>query len=65
MIRIYYQAVTAEKMKNILGNNCSVDSSREGYVIGPDINNRLCHVASCVTFQEALKYADTLNKNTK
>lgn len=56
-----YRAVTGLELVSILGSNCSPMSSRQGYVIGPDINDRLCHIATCFTLTEAKQKADELN----
>jgi hypothetical protein len=57
-----YKAVTCNEMRGILGASCSPDKTRNGYVIGPDINNRLCHVASCHSLGDAVQRANKLNK---
>ena len=56
-----FKAVTKAELVSILGNQCSPDYNRAGYVIGPDITGRLCHVASCTYLSEAKRYAEQLN----
>lgn len=58
-----FRAVTAQEMKNILGRNCSPDPLRAGYVIGPDSNGNLCHIASCFYYNEAVQKALQCNAN--
>ncbi len=65
MIKIPYEAVDKDTLIRKLGRQCSPDRNRGGYVIGPDTNGRICHVASCVSMEEARNYATTLNKNIK
>lgn len=57
-----YEAVDVHQLRERLGTQCSPDPGRSGYVIGPDKNNRLCHVVSCRNMQEAKRYAENLNK---
>ena len=57
-----FEAVNLEQLRERLDRQCSPDPGRSGYVIGPDKNNRLCHVASCRNMQEAKRYAENLNK---
>lgn len=59
-----YKAVTVEELTRTL-LSCSPDRNKKGYVIGPDITGRLCHVASCFSMREAEKYADKLNAMKK
>ena len=35
---------------------------REGYVIGPDVNGRICHIATCFTLHEAQIRAAAMNE---
>lgn len=56
-----YEAVDVETLRNRLGRMCSPDRTREGYVIGPDINGRICHVASCTSMYDAKRKACQLN----
>jgi hypothetical protein len=56
-----YEAVTMAELIRRLGRECSPDAGRAGYVIGPDVNGRLCHVASCRSIREARERADKLN----
>lgn len=57
-----YQAVNRDQLVEILGKTCSPMPSRNGYVIGPDLSGRVCHIASCFTLGEAEKRADKLNR---
>jgi hypothetical protein len=59
-----YRAVTATELIATLGTQCSPcrRSPSPGYVIGPDINGRLCHCATCSTLGEAQAKVDKLNK---
>lgn len=56
-----YRAVRTDELIATL-KTCSPDYLHEGYVIGPDINGRLCHVASCLSYSDALRYAEQLNE---
>ena len=56
-----YEAVDRDQLVRRLGRMCSPDRSREGYVIGPDINGRICHVASCISMYDAKRKACELN----
>jgi len=58
-----FTAVTEQEMKDILGNKCSPDRLRAGYVIGPNSDGELCHVASCFYFNEAVRKAKICNEN--
>jgi len=60
-----YEAVTAREMVYRLGSQCSPMSGKAGYVVGPDINGRICHLITCTTLAEARERADRLNKVTK
>lgn len=57
-----YQAVNVSELRQRLGAQCSPDPHRNGYVIGPDVNGRLCHVASCFSMAEARRRAYQMNK---
>lgn len=57
-----YRAVDLHELRAVLGDQCSPDPSRAAYVIGPDINGRLCHCASCRTMAEAKALAEKMNK---
>lgn len=59
-----YKAVNTEELKSILGIHCSPMRGRDGYVIGPDINGRLCHCSTHFTLAEARQKADELNSST-
>lgn len=66
MIRHKYKAVNLQELKSTLRYNCSPSRNENSwYVIGPDINNRLCHCATCSCEVSAKRYAETLNKNLK
>lgn len=56
-----YEAVTMGDLVRRLGQQCSPMADRQGYVIGPDVNGRICHVATCFTLAEARERADRLN----
>lgn len=56
-----YEAVTADQLRARLGAGCSPMFGKDGYVIGPDLYGRICHVASCRTLAEAQRYADESN----
>lgn len=56
-----YEAVTKDELVERLGRQCSPMEKREGYVIGPDVNGRLCHIATCFGISEARKLATKLN----
>jgi len=53
-----YKAVDWSKVQSLGG---SPMNGRNGYVIGPDITGRICHVATCFTMTEAKKLADKYN----
>jgi hypothetical protein len=57
-----YRAVDVDELQRTLGDQCSPVGTRAGYVIGPDIIGRLCHVASCFSMEEARRMAERLNK---
>lgn len=56
-----YEAVTAQQLMARLGNQCSPMRDRQGYVIGPDIEGRICHIASCFSMHEAQEAASRMN----
>jgi hypothetical protein len=56
-----YKAVTRKELIAQFGHQCSPDKQREGYVIGPDTTGRLCHVASCFYYMEAVRHAEKKN----
>lgn len=57
-----FRAMDSDELIARLGKeNCSIDPSRFGYVIGPDVNGRLAHVASCRDMKDAEEYAKQLN----
>jgi hypothetical protein len=58
-----YEAVTKEDLVKRLGYQCSPMAHREGYVIGPDINGRLCHCATCFSMKEAKEKAEIMNNH--
>lgn len=67
MTKKLYEAVNVQRLKAIFSNQCSPDLQNEKawYVIGPDINKKTAHVATCPCELSAKQYADTLNKNFK
>lgn len=56
-----FRAVDLSGLRAALGDQCSPDPGRSGYVIGPDINGRLCHVASCRSVADAIERARSMN----
>lgn len=62
---VKYEAVNRKQLVERLGGQCSPDWRRDGYVIGPDVNGRLCHVASCFFYCEAVSLANRLNKEAE
>ncbi len=56
-----YEAVDTNELVRRLGRGCSPMADRKGYVIGPDINGRLCHIATCFTLAEAKERAAKAN----
>ena len=58
-----FKAVTALELREILGRQCSPDPTRAGYVIGPDRAGRICHIASCFYYNEAVRKAIKCNEN--
>lgn len=60
-----YKAVGKEELREILGSQCSPYFNREGYVIGPDSNGRLCHVASCFSMSDARRHATEANERDR
>lgn len=66
MIKQHYKAVDINELRAKLGRNCSPSKNEKAwYVIGPDINDRLCHCATCPCELTAKRYAETINKNFK
>jgi len=61
-----YRAVSKDELIAELGRMCSPEFGREqAYVIGPDINGRLCHIATCKGgIVEAQLRAEKLNSET-
>ena len=57
-----YEALNAEQLRSRLGHQCSPDPRRQGYVIGPDITGRICHMASCIFMSDAINLARDLNE---
>jgi hypothetical protein len=57
-----YTAVSKNRLVILLGNSCSPDIRKRGYVVGPDAEGRFCHVASCISFFEAELKAARLNE---
>ena len=60
-----YRAVNLKQLKMILGYKADPKSWCEGYVIGPDTTGKLMQVTCRPTLQEAARYAESMNKNTK
>ena len=66
-----HTAVTVTELRAELGRQCSPDSQRQGYVIGPVYNPdgtfiRRAHVASCFSMSEARSKAAECNaRNTE
>lgn len=64
-VRNPYEAVTVDQLVARLGSMCSPANDRRGnmagYVIGPDINGRICHCATCFSIGEARQHAAKLN----
>jgi len=59
-----YFAVTASQLRAALGSQCSPNpNGLGGYVMGPDLKGRMCHVATCATLSEARKVAAVSNNN--
>jgi len=61
-----YKAVTKDQLIAELGNTCSpAGRDQTAYVIGPDVNGRLCHIATCKGgIVEAQLRAEKLNSET-
>jgi hypothetical protein len=58
-----YKAIeTGTELKEILGGSCSPMQGRS-YVIGPDIHGRICHVATCQSYGEAIRTAKEYNES--
>lgn len=57
-----YRAVDVVELTRTLGTQCSPMTNREGYVIGPDINGRICHIATCFSMSEARRLAHRYNE---
>lgn len=57
-----YIAVTTDQLRAKLGRQCSPMADRKGYVIGPDINGRICHCSTHLTLAYAQQKADKLNR---
>ena len=56
-----YKAVTAEELKARLGMQCSPMAGKNGYVIGPDIIGRVCHIGTYCSMAEAQAAAKRMN----
>lgn len=58
-----FRAVTIDELIKLLGSQCSPSSRylNAGYVIGPDINGRISHVATCSSLGEAQARANLAN----
>lgn len=57
-----YQAVTKDQLIELLGKECSPTNKHNGYLVGYDLNGRLCHTHTMITLVEAQQKADQLNK---
>lgn len=57
-----YKAVDVYELRDVLGTKCSPGFGRTGFVIGPDVNGRICHVASCFYLHEAKALAARYNE---
>jgi hypothetical protein len=57
-----YEAVNREQLVDRLGSQCSPHRSYEGYLIGPDVTGRLCHVGSYRSLAAAQTAARALNE---
>ena len=57
-----YVGVTREQLQARLGRQCSPMRDRDGYVIGPDVNGRICHCSTHWTLGEAQAKARELNE---
>ena len=62
MVRLKYRAVNRAELVRLLGSQCSPIATKEGYVVGPDMNNRLCHCMTMNTLSVASREANKLNK---
>jgi len=60
-----YHAVDTATLRQVLGNQCSPMRGRDGYVIGPDVNGRLCHCATCFSIGEAKRHIEQINNGKK
>ena len=56
-----YEGLNREELVARLGSQCSPMPTKEGYVIGPDVNGRICHIATCDSKGAAQEYAEELN----
>jgi len=56
-----YKAIrNSHGLRNILGNGCSSEHNKS-YVIGPDLYGRICHCATCSSYEDAQDKAEELN----
>ena len=56
-----YVAVGPEGLRRLLGSQCSPMVNKKGYVVGPDVNGRICHCSSHFSLVEAETKALLLN----
>jgi hypothetical protein len=56
-----YKAVDVTELRSRLGSQCSPMTGKS-YVIGPDVNGHICHVATCHSMVEAKQHAKEANE---
>jgi hypothetical protein len=56
-----YHGVDRDTMKSWLRNQCSPQTGKHGYVIGPDATGRFCHCSTHNTLAGAVQKAKHLN----
>jgi hypothetical protein len=61
MTNTLFRAVDRAELIATLGDQCSPVDDDRFYVIGPDVNGRLCHCATCRGMYEARVTAHKLN----
>ncbi len=61
MVVMKYEGVSKEEIMQRLGRQCSPKHEGGGYVIGPDIDGRLCHCSTHDSVGEAQAKARSLN----
>lgn len=61
-----YKGVNRDELKQATGYCPSITYEKyQGFVIGPDVQGRLVHVASCLTLHKAKEYAKRMNETVK